>query len=896
MKRTAIYGVFLFLAVWFFASRGMNWSLHTHPDELPVEKWIQDTRENGYISDRLYPSGWFELVQVKVKWEELLLDIGKRHRNWTVQDEKVDILSADSFRRRDKSSKKFVATIGTGREFNVFLTALSALAVFLACVTFGLHPLAAVFAGLVLGCNPFIMEHAHYCETDMGLVFSLVVSLWILGGLKRTGSVPLYVLFALANGFAVSCKYTLAPLLVPVLALPFLQRDASGKRPWRKIAWLLPLGFLVFWGGFVLGTPAIYKMPGYFTKVRESFDYGPAVPMDTAQKLAALFHDCYVKAGSLLTEMMKLGLGVIALFALSFAFCFKKDYRKRFLFAPAYLGVFLLFFLFRMPWIRNQECLPIVVILALAAALPVDWSIRRLLEAKFGKASWAPLAVAVFSMSMLFATVRDGFRMTSFFLLRETRAECQNWMAGALPSGTTMAVDAYLGCLERGTGAKFIAKGWLEQGYPESLTDMPTNPVRYYLRNVSHPGHSSNRHPFWKTLLPETQRRIDAFSRDCQLLMAWRTGPGRFHPAFTQPDIELWRLPAPGGNGEASASIVDIPVWFMRPSLIRSGETTLYVSEHKGPLGADEAIQTVGKRHEIRFQNPRRQWAVSRSVMGDHETKVVWDSFATPHSRTLPSGQAVAFDMPLNRLPGPFRSSAMPGTKIRLRGDDQTTLVLTSCVGDPAEAAFWLRTSGSPRSALDLLQEAGELSAAGKVEAFRAARALGVAPDAEWEASARMAVETFDEAINPSGQLPGETTTICGVPLGAVEDFARLTLTYEKFVLGRILPVFLPPGTYGVRVVLIGKDADLMEGNPLFNIPVASWEMTKVNPGRLRFTGTMKVEVGTRLAFTGMLPAGATDKHGDWRCRLIELTWNPKRLVAGEIEAIRGELDRQPPN
>ena len=173
MKRNAIYGACLFFAVLIFASRGSDWTTFTHPDEVPVAKWISATHRDGYISDRLYPSGWFILVQAKVKWEKLLSGISTMRCRWTRQDGKADFMDAHSFRQEFTQNRK--SSVQTGREFNVFLTALSSVVVYYACIALGLHPLAALFSGLLLGFNPFVMEHSHYCETDMGLVlFSML--------------------------------------------------------------------------------------------------------------------------------------------------------------------------------------------------------------------------------------------------------------------------------------------------------------------------------------------------------------------------------------------------------------------------------------------------------------------------------------------------------------------------------------------------------------------------------------------------------------------------------------------------------------------------------------------------------------------------------------------------
>ncbi len=894
MKRNAIYAVCLFFAVLIFASRGVNWTTFTHPDEVPVAKWIVDTHRNGYISDRLYPSGWFTLVQAKFKWEEVMFEISSRHRRWTRQDGKADMSFEKSFRRNEEvPPKKFAITMG--REFNVFLTALSSVVVFFTCLSVGLHPLAAVFAGLLLGMNPFVMEHSHYCETDMGLVFSFAVSLLILGVKKRSGAAWLYLPYAFVCGFTVSCKYTLAPLLVPVVILPFMQKDEGGKRRWGKAGLMLLAGIAAFFGGFAFGTPAMFKMPDYFDKVRAAFDSGSRSATGEMDATARFSQHVLVKLGALLREMAKLGWGVISFFALSMAFWFRKQYRRKTMNLPAFIGLILLFFLAHMPWIRNQELLPLLVLFTIASALPVDWALKGEAE-PLSRCRWtfgaARMAVGVFALGVLFSIVRSGLRMTSFFVLRETRVECQNWLSAAMPPDQTVAADAYLGSVARGTGISFVGAGRLEQRYPESLSAISTNQVRYYLRNASHITRGEKRHPITGQLAPEVQEHVDLFKHDCRMLMSWGVAPGRFRPAFTQPDVELWWMPAPSGGNQALTT--DIPVWFTRPTLFRFGGATLYCNSRFGPLGPDEAIQTVGKRRNVCFQRKDRQWAVSRSVMGTEAARVVWNRFALPRQANLNAGKADVFDLGTSAFRRAFSSSAMPGARIRMRGDDQNTLILTSCVSDPAEAAFLLRTNGEPGKALNFLKKETGLSKAGKVEAFRASAALGLVPEAEWREAAAEAVENFDKAIGGDGRLPYGGVTICGAPLEAVEDLSALRLSMEEVKPDRELPVFLPRGIYGVKVQLVGVGAEKLCDHPLFNVQNSRFNITvEKAPGIIYLVGEFVLKHGARLRFNKDLPEELISEP--IACREIEISWNPGSLVESEVNAIREELGRLRP-
>ncbi len=51
------------LAGW-MATRGLSWSDNFHPDERPIRQWMEQALDEGYIKERAYPGGWFELYRI----------------------------------------------------------------------------------------------------------------------------------------------------------------------------------------------------------------------------------------------------------------------------------------------------------------------------------------------------------------------------------------------------------------------------------------------------------------------------------------------------------------------------------------------------------------------------------------------------------------------------------------------------------------------------------------------------------------------------------------------------------------------------------------------------------------------------------------------------------------
>ena len=170
------------------ASRGIDWSRHFHPDELPVAKWIGQTYEKGYVSDRVYPGGWFVLADLRTAVSEGSWNLSRRWRGLREQDGAVVATDAASFESAPRRAKFEPADIQAGRDFNVLLFALATLFLFLAARETGAGPVVSSLAALLFAVGPFPLEHAHYCETDMGLVFSLCAALWLAAGALRRAS------------------------------------------------------------------------------------------------------------------------------------------------------------------------------------------------------------------------------------------------------------------------------------------------------------------------------------------------------------------------------------------------------------------------------------------------------------------------------------------------------------------------------------------------------------------------------------------------------------------------------------------------------------------------------------------------------------------------------------
>ena len=127
LARTLV-GAALFLLALHWCSTGIAWSIGFHPDEFPVARWIDQVRDKGYIVERPYPGGWFELARVRLAAEDFARWIGATDRRHRAQDGFVSALSERSFRKTTPPRpEKPEHGIQWGRDFNVWLYALTVL-------------------------------------------------------------------------------------------------------------------------------------------------------------------------------------------------------------------------------------------------------------------------------------------------------------------------------------------------------------------------------------------------------------------------------------------------------------------------------------------------------------------------------------------------------------------------------------------------------------------------------------------------------------------------------------------------------------------------------------------------------------------------------------------------
>ncbi len=814
-----ILAVVIVLAAAYSATAGLRWSLNFHPDEKVIDRWIAQTCRGGHIDERVYPEGWFVLYRMKARCAAKLQALGRRWTRHCVQDGAVDAMSYSSFRPGPPDPGLTVGKVDAiqdGRDFNALLFVLSSLLLYAACLEAGLRPTAAFVSALFFLASPAPHEFTRYCETDSALVFALCLFAWIAARSLRKLSPSLVLLSALAAGFAAACKFTLVPLVLWTAILPVVLSAESPSAPRRRrVAWvaLLVVGALLCAAvGYGLGTPALVAdWKWYFASLGKTSSRTYAeilkntggVPSFRAASLLRMrgFAD-----GLSLAGILPLAWGLAA-----WTFWWRKPLRRQAFGAPLLLPVFIPFAVLCCPFVRRQETLAFVVVLAMGCGVPLEWWLRRrAVSPAPGRASLAAAAsCAALCVLALAQSAAVTAGMVSCFRQRDTRAEAHNWLKASVRAEASVAFDSYIGkdaligrCME-----DLPCSGCHAPGLPFFWNGVAPGGAGYYAENIGFEGRLPLRDSRSGAFKPDVFKSLCEWRNGATFtIREWTVGPGVVRPAFTQPAIRLHAFTRPGDCA------FDIPIGYASPLRMLPNGASLYAATGVPGLGAVPALSLSAGSATIYVDDiQKEQWLVSRRVDGDGS------AFIRTRGLFRPGRQAVASEGAVASLLRPSRAErilacavARPSSRVQVRGSSRCLLFTAGAV----EAARELRLAGNASGALALLRQSGDRSAPALVETFLSAKAAGVAPDAESTRAASAALQAAESAREALANGRRPSVSLCGVPLAVADDFSVLRVDIPAVVGGGALPAYLPKGRYrmSVRLQKTRKPVDLSSG------------------------------------------------------------------------------------
>lgn len=513
---------------------GFDRPLLMHPDQPRILGWMERTLNDGYLKNTVYPGGFFTLFRY---FEPGVSFFSKIHQKWLYHLGLEDTAT---------SAKDYL--FKTGRHFNIWLASLTCGLAYLLTLTVSRSVWAALFSALLLCFMPKHIIHSHYLQTDIAMVFTLTLALWLWARYARTRSIGSFCLASAASGFAAGTKYTLICLLPLGYIFSFyktkrqLLPDLNHKPPtlpvWQRVSLYLLCATLLFVIGFTLATPAVLNWSrfhkGLVYENMRVYGEGAAILNQARGEPFILTKHHWAQ---LLAAVQSIGLPLLlTAFAGILVLCRSNSYRRYWPVLIAFPALYLYYYLVKAPWVRSQEFMnffPAVITLS-----PLFLVYCRQIAKDKKNAYYAKAAVVALGLIVICSVAQIGRLAASPFNWPDTRVLANRWLSLHLPENTSLGLERYTDFASQKVGqhARFIHK--IEVVKEGLFDDLKFDAV---LRNPSSDGRGI-RHPVTKERYPPYQARFDAFTNNAVKLCAWGLLPPHlFSSPFSSPDIELWR-------------------------------------------------------------------------------------------------------------------------------------------------------------------------------------------------------------------------------------------------------------------------------------------------------------------------------------------------------------------
>lgn len=774
---------------------GLDEPVQLHPDERNIVQWMDRMQATGSLRPDVYAGGFFALSNAaRTAAEALARHVGHR---W-----------AYFIGTADQSVAPPLDPVAFGRHFNVWLGTLCILLAAALARRVARSRAAALVAAALLAFAAYPIEHAHYLESDMAMLATLLLALWALARFLATRRLRDWVLAAILAGFAAGTKFPLAVLVIPLVAS--VRAPASHPRPARRIVLLLGLAAAGVLLGFVAATPDAIHWHEFRAGMQAA---GAAVFAETAKILGPAagepFARQHMNAANLIRFAGTLRPGWLLLAAAGLPLCFARRFRPHAPVAvlfPAALGAYVVFLA---PWSRSQEFMALIPNFCLWAALPVAalWNARS----RAAKAAAIVLAAAA-----VLPVAQTGVAISSQFAWEDTRRLANRALSACFPTDQPLAAERYAAPAESG----LTPRVWPLSEYATEAGRFQKAPVApdYLLLNVDFQTRGLC-DPRTRACFPPFAENWAALQTEGRKIAAWGAldSPAP-QPYFRAPRIELWHRRA----GTLSAA-ADLGVELPRPTLVADeGRASFFRDDLRA--GPRRAVLVDKRPREIALGGPGDFEGPVFLVFRTHEraTAVRVDGFGRTGRLELgpyDSG-AIALERPW------WKPRWKRFERVAVRAETAApTLTYLPCflrvAFTPSEAAAILLDDGHPGKAVALLREHGALEAAGPFW-----QALAGAHDAR--PAAEVLLAQWDEWL---ARIESDPPPACsgGLPLAVWQDFARIRLTplgiplslplqpaapksYRSAIWAQILPV--PGATQRIDLALDRSVTGFDDPNP----------------------------------------------------------------------------------
>lgn len=758
----------LFAVAFSLRSRGGNWS-RLHPDNENMTRWLRWTLDQPYVRERVYPGGFFTLFRPYQK-----LELARAAARLERESGPRDSIPTPLEIARHRHNVIFLA-----RRFNAFLGALTCLILLLLAWSVTGSFGASFFAAVLAALDPWHIEHCHYAETDIAMVFTLSLALLLWARAEKKPGTAVFLLAALASGFAGGVKY---PLLLLVAWIPVFAWRAPRRRP----ALLTAAGLLVFLLGFVWADPALLLDPRWF--LGEMGEAAAGVASETRGVVGLAYGRPFARVAHQLRWGYRFfrapGLVRMAVILAGTVVLLRRPLRGFWRSTLLFPLIYAAFLIGLSPWIRMQELLAFMPFFACAASA-AGWALWQWNRAGAGRTRLRGAVVMLLAAGVVLPAGIGGTRRANLFTFRDTRHYAQDWLQSRFPRGTILGAEIYT----KSQPGRPVPVPELEGLYKiewRGIGHARDRGVEYLLRNATLPGRGAF-NPFTGRLYSQYERYRREFFDNSELLAAWSP----FNPedevtfAFANPELRLYGL-----RRFRERLALEVPL--LAPCPVRTEEETgcFPVGRRLAPLPA-VLIDPTPRSLVIGGPDYPRSglFLVLRGVGGGSAVRVR----ALGRVMTIDPEMGETVSVFLTGLP--VRPAVKRFESIRLKAETVGRRAARA-VFDRWEAAALLLESGQPRDALRLLEDPETVNE--RLVRFLAAAEAGLSPHPADLAQARETTRLLREAAS----LTSRDLRVNGVSGYYLDRFARLYLGARDTACRADSPppgVLLPAGRWRFR-------------------------------------------------------------------------------------------------
>ncbi len=515
--RLLLLGLVCLSAFW-LRSAGIDWPTF-HPDEHPVGEWIKQTAARGYVAEKVYPGGFFALTR-PVQF------LGRVLRNG---------LHACAYHQgaTDLPMTDYFDPIRFARWFNVWLGMLTCVFMYGLVRRITGSGGAGVLAAALFAGAQYPVEHSHYGETDIAMVFMLSIACWLWAAALDRRQPFAFCAAALLSGFTAGTKFTLILLaalpLVMVLAWP----GRRGSAPRLAGPIYAGLGLGLFLVGLALANPLlVMDWRGFWAGLAWE---SRRVYAETALNLGIMSNHPAIRYALHLRALgqcaLTLGWGWIILALIGIPCALLKPYRRFWPILLLFPTLYTAYWIFFAPWVRTQEFLNYLPALAALATLPLTllWRARR---------PWLRITAALMAGAALTLNAGNGWRVAELFGWTDTRLLARQWQEQRLPNTARLAVENYA---EPAFPAIPNPPVLLYKIEREGLAYAKGRGADFLLRTATISGRGLL-NPATGRRYPSAQKLFDEFQAQSERLAAWGPRSPLNLATFISPTIELWSL------------------------------------------------------------------------------------------------------------------------------------------------------------------------------------------------------------------------------------------------------------------------------------------------------------------------------------------------------------------